>query len=568
MKLVVTGALGHIGSRLTRALGEALPDAEVVLVDNLCTQRYASLFDLPTGGFRFHELDVLEADLGPVFAGAHAVIHLAALTDAAGSFARREQVERDNLRATERVAQAAADAGARLFYVSSTSVYGSADAVVDESSPVAPQSPYAETKLKEEAAVHALTAKGLRAVVCRFGTIYGVSPGMRFHTAVNKFCWQAVMGQPVTVWRTALDQKRPYLDLEDAVGAVLFFLRHDRFDGAVYNVLTGNHAVREVVEVIKELVPSLQVELVDAAIMNQLSYDVSDARVRALGFEPKGSLRRGVGDTIARLRGANSGVAAQDAGASHDRPAGTMYTREEFEALRAEWAREMAADARLADQARDLLVRADRHNWIHQGSWFGEPLLNLPQDVFALQEIIWRTRPQWIVEVGVAWGGSLLFYATLLQALGGGGVIGVDIYVPEDLRARIDAYGALTRDVHWVVGSSVEQATVDQVKALLGGDRRVLVLLDSHHTHDHVLAELRAYAPLVGAGHYLVCGDTVVEQMPPQTHRPRPWGPGNNPATALRAWLGETDRFEVDCALEQKLLLTCNPGGYLRATKD
>ena len=217
-------------------------------------------------------------------------------------------MEAHNLEATERVAEAAAEAGARLFFLSSTSVYGTADEVVDEDCPeseLRPQSPYAETKLREERAVRALCeSAGLRAAICRFGTIFGTSPGMRFHTAVNKFCWQAVMGTPLTVWRTALDQKRPYLDLGDALRAMRFFVERDLFDGRTYNVLTANLTVRQVVDAIRAEVPTLKVTLVEARIMNQLSYDVSMERLRGLGFETAGDLETAIGATIALLAGA------------------------------------------------------------------------------------------------------------------------------------------------------------------------------------------------------------------------------------------------------------------------
>ena len=310
-KLVVTGALGHIGSRLIHSLrpGEF---EEVVLVDDLSTQRYASLFNLPHGvPFRFVEADVCKAELDPLFSGADAVIHLAAIANAAGSFDIQEQVERVNYDGAMRVAQAAAQAGARLVYLSTTSVYGSQDEVVDEDcAPEAlqPQSPYATSKLRAESAIAALgESSGLRFITCRFGTIYGTSPGMRFHTAVNKFVWQACMGQPITVWRTALNQKRPYLELGDAVRALRFVLAGDRFDNRIYNVLTNNSAVGDIVEVIREYVPDLKVELVDSRIMNQLSYTVLSERFRGLGFRFEGSLRDGVRDTIALLRDARHG---------------------------------------------------------------------------------------------------------------------------------------------------------------------------------------------------------------------------------------------------------------------
>lgn len=201
-------------------------------------------------------------------------------------------------------------------------------------------------------------------------------------------------------------------------------------------------------------------------------------------------------------------------------------------------------------------------------NWFGEPILNLPQDLFALQEIIYKTRPKYIIEVGVAWGGSLLFYSTIMQALGGEKIIGIDIYIPDDLKQRIGAFGAISERIVWINGSSIDTAIVDQVKSLLNGSKEVLVLLDSNHTHDHVLEELRLYSPLVGNGHYLVVGDTVIEDIPHQSHRPRPWGPGNNPKTAVQEFLKENNSFKIDKNIENKLLLTCNPMGYLKRCKD
>ena len=245
----------------------------------------------------------------------------------------------------------------------------------------------------------------------------------------------------------------------------------------------------------------------------------------------------------------------------------TIYTREEFEKLRVDAAAEMAADSDLAEVALDVLVRADQHYWLHQTTWFGEPVLQLPQDLLALQEIIFNTRPRFVIEVGAAWGGSLLFYSMLMDALGGERVIAIDIYIPEDLKERIGSFGKVSDRITWVNGSSIEQSTIDQIKAIVGDSRETLVVLDSNHAHDHVLQELRLYSSLVGEGYYLVCADTIVEAIPEQKHRPRPWGPGNNPRTALDQFIKEDDGFEVDHRLENKLLFTCQPGGYLRRRK-
>jgi len=310
MKIVITGALGHIGSHLLRDLPSQFADCEIVLIDNMMTQRYASLFSLPSRArFRFIENDVAEMDLEPFIEGANGVIHLAAITDAANSFDKADLLERNNLGSTRRVAEACAKLGVPMLLPSTTSVYGTQGSLVDEDcrlEDLTPQSPYARVKLKEEALLAGMgAARGLRFIICRFGTIFGISPGMRFHTAVNKFCWQAVFGQPVTIWSTAYDQKRPYLDLLDAARSIAFILEKDLFDRSIYNVVTLNATPRNITDVIREFVPDLTITMVDSPIMNQLSYEVSNRRFRDQGFSFEGDLRRGIHDTINLLRGSN-----------------------------------------------------------------------------------------------------------------------------------------------------------------------------------------------------------------------------------------------------------------------
>ena len=245
----------------------------------------------------------------------------------------------------------------------------------------------------------------------------------------------------------------------------------------------------------------------------------------------------------------------------------TIISKDEFLKINEQAAREMSMDKGLQSKALEVLVEADRHRWVHQNTWMGEPLRNLQQDMFAIQDIIWRSRPEFIIEVGVAWGGGMLFEAMLLEILGGQKVIGIDIFIPPDLRQRLSTHGKLSERLVLIEGSSTSADTLAQVKVLLGGPRKVMVMLDSYHTHEHVLNELRSYAPFIEKGQYLICGDTVVERIPPQLHRTRPWGPGNNPATAVKEFLSETDRFAVDEKIDQRLLLSCHPGGYLQAVK-
>jgi len=301
-KIVVTGALGHIGSKLIREVSGSLD--EVVMVDNLLTQRYASLFNLPKDSrdYKFIEADITSDDLSEYLKGAEVLVHLAAITNAEATVGNEDEVEKVNFEGLKKVANQCLENNVKLIFPSTTSVYGSQENLVDENcTELKPQSPYADSKLKAEEYLKSLKEQGLKFVICRFGTIFGHSVGMRFHTAVNKFIWQAMHGKPITVWKTAWEQKRPYLDLDDCVRSVNFIIENDLFDGEIYNILTSNFTVKDIVETIKGFVPDLEVSYVDSKIMNQLSYDVSDAKIKSKGFNPEGDLKKGVGGTIERV---------------------------------------------------------------------------------------------------------------------------------------------------------------------------------------------------------------------------------------------------------------------------
>ena len=308
-RILITGALGHIGSKLIHSIKPG-DFEEVHMVDNLSTQRYASLFNLPKGvNFTFIEDDILKVDLTALTKDIDIVIHLAAITDASASFQRREEVEQVNYEGTKRVAEACIKVGAGLLFPSTTSVYGSQSEVVDETCSVEelkPQSPYAEYKLKSEQMLEEMGKKqGLRFVTCRFGTIFGTSIGMRFHTAVNKFCWQAVMGQPLTVWKTAIDQKRPYLGVNDAVRGIKFIIEKDLFNGEIYNLVSSNNTVRDIVDLIRESIPDVKVDLVESKIMNQLSYHVLSDRIKYIGLSLGDNIVKSVIETVNLLKNSN-----------------------------------------------------------------------------------------------------------------------------------------------------------------------------------------------------------------------------------------------------------------------
>ena len=310
MNLVITGGLGHIGSFLLRNLHSNLKIELILVVDSLRTQRFASLFNLPTTHkFIFLEKDVLDLEPEDIskYGKFDCVIHLAAVTDADGSIAIKNELFRNNLGATTNIVAICLKLDIPLIFPSSTSVYGSQDKLVDENCEnLLPQSPYAECKLEEEALVIKASQVNLRGVVLRFGTIHGTSIGMRFHTAVNKFCYQATIGIPLTIWKTAQFQFRPYLSLIDASNAIAHVINNNIYGGNIYNVLTANATVDQIIETINKVSPKkCEIEFVESKIMNQLSFEVSNLKFGETGFSFTGSLQDDISDTMNLLAGIN-----------------------------------------------------------------------------------------------------------------------------------------------------------------------------------------------------------------------------------------------------------------------
>jgi cephalosporin hydroxylase len=195
--------------------------------------------------------------------------------------------------------------------------------------------------------------------------------------------------------------------------------------------------------------------------------------------------------------------------------------------------------------------------------WLGLPIIQYPQDVMAIQEIVWRTRPDLIVETGIARGGSLILYASLLKLIGNGGrVVGVDVDIRPHNRQSIEEH-VLADAIHLIQGSSIDEATVAAVRDQVKDAARIMVVLDSMHTADHVLRELELYSPLVTQGCYLIVFDTVIEFMPPETVAHRPWSQGNSPYNAVQQFLQTNSRFRVDRAIDAKLQVSVAPQGYL-----
>jgi len=230
--------------------------------------------------------------------------------------------------------------------------------------------------------------------------------------------------------------------------------------------------------------------------------------------------------------------------------------------------RSMAADPKVGQLSRALFDQMCKHRYSYNFSWLGRPIIQFPQDIVAMQEIFWSVKPDLIVETGVAHGGSLILSASLLQMIGGEGrVLGIDIDIRDHNRKEIEAHPLGSR-IDLIQGSSIDPATVKKVFDASAGYKNILVILDSNHTHEHVAEEMRHYSPLVKKGSYLIVCDTVIEDMEPAAFPDRPWSVGNNPKTAVWEFLKSNTRFEIDREIQDKLLLTVAPDGYLKCVGD
>lgn len=243
---------------------------------------------------------------------------------------------------------------------------------------------------------------------------------------------------------------------------------------------------------------------------------------------------------------------------------------------------DLGANHQLKSAAAAFMRASTQPKYSYNFAWQGRPVIQYPQDIVAMQELIWQVRPDLIIETGIAHGGSLIFSASMLALLdmcdaieagqkidpkaSARKVLGIDIDIRAHNRVAIEAHPMASR-IEMIQGSSIAPEIVSQVRKFAAGYKRVLVCLDSNHTHDHALAELHAYASLAGVGSYCVVFDTVIEDFPKDMYPDRPWGPGNNPKTAVHEFLKSHAEFEIDKAIDNKLLISVAPHGYLKRVR-
>jgi len=300
MKIIITGACGHIGSYVSENIHKIKKVNELILIDNFNSQRYSSIFNLKNKiNTKFYQMDVSKKNSLNMFKKIDLVIHCASLTNAEGSFNVKKEMFRNNLDCMNNVIDYCVKSKSKLIHISSTSVYGKQVKLVNEDDDyfLKPQSPYAEIKLLEEKMLKK-NKKKLKYMSFRFGTIAGVSRGIRFHTAINKFCLNAALNQNIEVYKTAYNQYRPYLSVKDAFKVFKFCIEKNIFNNDVYNVLSGNFTVKQIINIIKKFRKKIKIKFVKSKIMNQLSYFVDDKKIKKLGLVLNFKIENDIKETL------------------------------------------------------------------------------------------------------------------------------------------------------------------------------------------------------------------------------------------------------------------------------
>ena len=305
MNLLITGCCGHIGSHLVENINKIKKIKKTIVIDNLSSTNINSLFNnKKINNIKYYNRDLRQKNSLKDFKSINYVIHLASMTNAASSFSRKKEMYSNNLDCMKNIINFCIKNKSKLVHISSTSVYGKQTSLVDENCEekfLKPQSPYADIKLIEEKMLKKFKKK-IKYITFRFGTISGVSKGMRFHTAVNKFCLDASINQPISVYKTALHQYRPYLSLNDAFKLFKFTIENNFFKNDIYNALSENFTVKQILDKIRKYNKNIKIRFVDSPIMNQLSYHVSKNKLKKEGLILNNKIENDIKQTLNILK--------------------------------------------------------------------------------------------------------------------------------------------------------------------------------------------------------------------------------------------------------------------------
>ena len=307
MKLLITGGFGHIGSFVVNNINKIKSIKKLYIIDNIFTNKPNSLFNLKKNKIKIILInkDLSKKNILKKFPKVDIVLNLASMTDAEKSIKLSKQMYKNNLGIFENVIKYCKKNSSKLIHISSTSVYGRQRGFLNENyKNLKPQTPYAKIKMFEERKLK--KSKKIKYITFRFGTIAGASPGMRFHTAVNKFCILTILNEPIPIWTNALHQYRPYLSLRDAFKVLKFTIERNFFDNQVYNVLTNNHTVNDILKMIKKYKSNIKIKYVKSKIINQLSYKIDDSKFKKNCFNFTGNIEKDIKETMDLLKNINN----------------------------------------------------------------------------------------------------------------------------------------------------------------------------------------------------------------------------------------------------------------------
>ena len=308
MKILITGGLGHIGSYLLENIDKIKYIKKIYIIDNLSTNRYCSLFNLPKTDKKiyFYRNDLSSKNALKNFKKVDVVINLASLTDAEASLKIKNKIYRNNLGIFENILKYCKKNSSKLIHISSTSVYGEQRGLVDENcEKLKPKSPYAEIKVKEENILKKNKNK-IKFLSYRFGTISGISKGMRFHTAINKFCLYAVLGKPLPIWKSMMNKPRPYLSLRDAFKVIKFTIENNFFSNETFNILSANLTLKKIISCFKRYKKTIKIKYEKTKLINQYSYKVSNEKFTRKALLLKSNICRDIKSTLKMFRSINN----------------------------------------------------------------------------------------------------------------------------------------------------------------------------------------------------------------------------------------------------------------------
>ena len=303
MNILITGGLGHIGSYILENIQKIKEVNKIYIIDNFSTQRFCSLFRMPKNNKKkfFYNENLSSKNILDKFVKVDVVINLASITDAEGSVKIRNKIYKNNLGIFNNVVNYCIKKKSKLIHISSTSVYGEQKGMVDETcKELKPKSPYAEIKLLEENILKK-NSKKLKYITYRFGTIAGISKGMRFHTAVNRFSLEASLNNPLPIWKKMMYKPKPYLSLKDAFKVIKFTIEKDFFHNDVFNILSENLTLHQIIKFFKQNKKQIKIKYHNSKLINQFAYTISDKKFSSQAFRLKSKIKNDIKDTLKLL---------------------------------------------------------------------------------------------------------------------------------------------------------------------------------------------------------------------------------------------------------------------------